>query len=148
MTMRLPKIVLSALGGTALLVPEAAIAEDTPPAIAAVVTHALPAPRLATIFELKLKLPQGRGLARMLLDAGVTREDAGEAARLAAGHLGDKAGGCDAKVEISRSAGASGLRLERLVLSTSDGQTVIERRNGQLALNPAAVAPMRAAALI
>jgi hypothetical protein len=109
------------------------------PAIAASLLNAIPgaaapAPKLAAVFELKLRLPEGRGLARLLLDAGVGREDAAAAARLAAGHLGDGLGGCEAKVAISRpvQGGAGDLQLERLVLMSRSGQVIIERRGGEL----------------
>ncbi len=135
-------VIAAALCGT---VAAAASAEPAPTALPAVVTHAAPAPRLATVFELKLRLPQGRGLARLLLDAGVASEDAAEAARIAAGHC-DPVGGCDAKVAISRQLD-SNLRVERVVLVSASGQTVIERRDGRLALNPASVDATRAAEL-
>jgi hypothetical protein len=86
------------------------------------------------MFELKLRLPEGRGLARLLLQAGVDRDDAAAAARLAAGHLGDDLGGCEAKVTISRSVEGGGLRLERVMLLTEAAQTIIERRQGELML--------------
>jgi hypothetical protein len=140
---RLPIILAAALCGTAAA---AASAEQAPPAVPAVVTSAVPAPRLATVFELKLRLPQGRGLARLLLDAGVASDDAGQAAKLAAGRC-DPIGACDAKVAMSRQLG-SGLRVERIVLMSASGQTVIERRDGRLAPNPAAVTSTKAAALI
>ena len=35
-----------------------------------------PAPKLAVQFELKLRLPEGRGLARLLINAGVKSDDA------------------------------------------------------------------------
>jgi hypothetical protein len=129
------------------LAPSAALAEKLPGAEPTVVTRAVPAPRLATVFELKLRLPEGRGLARLLLDAGVASDDAAEAARLAAGHLGDGSGGSSAKVEISRPLDATGLRLERLILSSADGTTIIERRGDTLALTSTA-AHAKAAALI
>ena len=88
----------------------------------------------AVLFALKLKLPEGRGLARQLLDAGVNQDDAAAAARLAAGHLGDGLGGCDAKVELSQGFDGKGLRLERVELSTSASRTTIERRQGELAI--------------
>ena len=104
------------------------------------------------MFELKLRLPEGRGLARLLLDAGVASDDAAQAARLAAGHLGGGtgpwAGGCDAKVEVSRTVDTSGLRLERLALSSADGQTLIERRGGQLTLTTTAAHAAAGSALI
>lgn len=121
-------------------------AEQTPAPITAIATRAVPAPSLAAVFELKLQLPQGQGLARLLLDVGVTGNDAAEAAKLAAGRCTDA--GCAAKVAISRNVDGSGLRIERLVLIEASGQTVIERRNDRLALNPAAVATTKAAALI
>jgi len=139
----LPALVAATLIGTSAA---EAPAEPAPRAIPAVVTHAVPVPQLATVFELKLRLPQGRGLARLLLDAGVASDDAAEAAKLAAGNC-DPIGGCDAKVAVSRQLG-SGLRVERIVLLSASGQTVIERRDGRLALNPAAVATTRSAALI
>ena len=147
--MRRPTTFLAAaVCATAAIAPGSALAEEAPPSLRAVVTHVLPAPRLATVFELKLQLPQGRGLARLLLDAGVASDDAAEAARLAAGHLGDGSGGCVAKVEISRPLDAQGLKIERLVLSSAEGQTIIERRGGQLALTTSAARVSAAAALI
>ena len=86
------------------------------------------------MFELELRLPEGRGLARLLLQAGVDCYDAAAAARLAAGHLGDEIGGCEAKVTISRSLEGGGLRLERVMLLTQAAQTIIERRQAQLML--------------
>ena len=83
-------------------------------------------------FQLRLRLPEGRGLARLLLDAGVSRDDAGAAARLAAGHLGAGAGGCTALVSIERSAGTTGFSLVRVQLVTDATQTVIERRGRDL----------------
>ena len=44
--------------------------------------------------------------------------------------------------------GLSSLAVERVVLMGAAGQTVIERRDGRLALNPAAVDAKKAAALI
>lgn len=93
-----------------------------------------PTPELAVQLELKIRLPEGRGLARLLLDSGVTQADAAAAARLAAGHLGDGANGCSARIAVSRLAGSAGFRLERVTLYTDAAQTVIERREGELAI--------------
>ena len=92
-----------------------------------------PVAKLAVEYQLKLTLPQGRGLARLLLDAGVDRDDAAAAARLAAGHLGGGLGGCDIEVAITKAADGSS-RLLRATLMTSAGQTVIERRGAELAI--------------
>jgi len=124
----------------------AATAETQPAPLPAVVTTALPVPRLATVFEIKARLAEGHGLSRMLLETGVSKEDAAEAARLAAGHC-DDIGGCSASFSVSRQVDA-GLQLERVVLVSAAGQTVIERRHGRLALNPAAVDAKKTAALI
>ena len=121
-------------------------AETQPAPMPAVVTTTLPAPRLATVFEIKARLADGLGLSRMLLESGVAKDDAAEAVRLASGHCGGL-GGCNAVVSVSRQLD-TGLRVERVVLVGSDGQTVIERRDGRLALNPAAVDAKKAAALI
>src|SRR5437868_1534019 len=107
------------------------------PVLPAIVTGASPTPRQATIFEIKFRLPEGQGIAALLVDAGIGSADATEAAKLAAGRC-TGLGGCAATVAISRQL-ASGLRVERLVLVGQSGQTVIERRNGRLALNPDAV---------
>ncbi len=136
-------ILVASLAGIA---PGAALADESPAPIAAVVKHAVPAPKLATMFVLNLSLPHGQGLARLLLDAGVATGDAADAERLAAGHCGGL-GGCAAKVEISRRIDGGDVRIERLVLAGPTGRTVIERRNGRLTLNPAAVDTARAAAL-
>jgi hypothetical protein len=95
---------------------------------------------LAVQFELKIRLQDGRGLARSLLDLGVQSNDAAVAARLGAGHMGDGAGGCEATVSLSRAAAASGYRLVRIRLSTQSGETVIERRSGELAIASQAAA--------
>lgn len=92
------------------------------------------APEQAAVFDLKLQLPEGRGLARLLLDQGVNQDDAALAARLAAGHLGDRQGGCTVTVSISRDFNGAGLRLQRLDLATAAGRTVVERRNGELSI--------------
>ena len=106
------------------------------------------APEQAAVFDLKLQLPEGRGLARLLLDQGVDQDDAALAARLAAGHLGDRQGGCTATVSISRDFSGSGLRLQRLVLATAAGQTVVERRNGELSITSATADAATASHLI
>ena len=90
--------------------------------------------KLAVQYDLKLRLPEGRGLARLLLDAGVDRDDAAAAARLAAGHMGDGAGGCDVQVSITKGAGAGGFKLVRATLMTNATRTVIERRGAELTI--------------
>ena len=97
-------------------------------------TGAAPAMRLAVQYELKLNLPEGGGLARVLVDAGIRQDDAVTAARLAAGHLGENTGGGQAKVSVSRSSRGEGFQLERVTLFTRADQTVIERRRGELAV--------------
>jgi hypothetical protein len=104
------------------------------PFLIAPASSAAPAPELAALYELKLRLAEGRGLARLLLDAGVNRDDAAAAARLAAGNLGDALGGCTAKVEISRAVEGGGFKLERVTLLTQAGATIIERRQGKLTI--------------
>jgi hypothetical protein len=115
-----------------LLIPGTARAGETARFLNAPATSAKPATKLALQYELKLSLPEGRGLARLLLDAGVDRDDAAAAARLAAGHLGDGSGGCEVKVFITKST--EGFRLVRALLMTDAAQTVIERRGAELAI--------------
>jgi hypothetical protein len=109
-----------------------ALAGGTAQFLTAPVTAAAPPMRLAVQYELKLNLPEGRGLARMLADAGVRQDDAAAAARLAAGHLGEDVGGCQAKVSVSQSSDGRGFAVERVTLFTNADQTVIERRRGAL----------------
>lgn len=90
-------------------------------------------PRAAAIYNLKLHLANGRGLVQSLLDTGVMTDDAQLAGRLAASALKDKAS-CAVTVSLSRTVEADGFRLERVVLVTAASQTVLERRNGQLAV--------------
>jgi hypothetical protein len=120
----------------ALVVPLAqpVLAAETAQFLNAPVRAGAPPARLAVQYEMKLRLPEGRGLARLLLDAGVEQNDAAAAARIAAGHLGEDLGGCQAKVSVSRSSDGNGYRLERVTLFTQEGQTVIERRRGELAI--------------
>lgn len=91
-------------------------------------------PSSVVLYALKLRLPHGEGLARMLIQAGVDQSDAAIVAKLAAGHLGVDAGGCDAKVEMSNALSGAGYRLSRVVLLTSKSETTIERRDGQLTI--------------
>lgn len=92
-----------------------------------------PTPKFAGQFQLALQLPEGKGLARALLDAGVTKEDAAAAARLAAGHLGAGDGGCHARISIERGA-AGGFSLMRVQLTTAAREAVIERRGSELTI--------------
>ena len=89
-------------------------------------------PNFAVQVELKLRLPQGKGLARQLLDAGVDQADAAAAARLAAGHLGDATDGCDVTVSMSRDMQSEGFALRRLLIVARSYQTVSERGDGEL----------------
>jgi hypothetical protein len=123
---------LRAFGAAALIVPAAAHAGEAAQFLRAPATAAAPAVKVAVQYHLKLSLPQGRGLARLLLDAGVDRDDAAAAARVAAGHLGDGSGGCDVEVSITRAAGSGEFKLVRATLMTSNGRTVIERRGAEL----------------
>jgi len=125
---------LSALGAAALLASSVAHAGESARFLNAPANAAAPAVKLAVQYDLKLRLPEGRGLARMLLDAGVDREDAASAARLAAGHLGDGSGGCDVQVSITRAAGAGNFKLVRATLMTNASRTVIERRGAELTI--------------
>lgn len=130
----LARLPASALAITLLLAPDAGSAQSLAPLIHAPSAKLPSKPKLAVLFALKLRLPEGRGLARLLLDAGVNRDDAASAARLAAGHLGDGEGGCDAKAEVSQAMDGSGFRLERVELQTEAGRTTIERRDGELTI--------------
>ena len=109
-------------------------AADLAPLLVAPAVKMPPQTKTAVLYALKLRLPEGRGLARLLMQAGVDRTDAAAVAKLAAGHLGDGSGGCDANVEISQDAAAGGFRLERVELLTQAGQTTIERRHGELTI--------------
>ena len=122
------------LSAAALLLSSAAYGGERAQFLNAPVTATAPAPKLAVQYELKLRLPEGRGLAKLLLDAGVDRDDAAAAARLAAGHMGDGLGGCDVQVSVSRAASGTGFRLVRATLMTAASQTVIERRGAELTI--------------
>jgi hypothetical protein len=118
----------------ALLAPVTAYAGETAQFLNAPATAAAPAVKLAVEYELTLHLPEGRGLARLLLDSGVDKNDAAAAARLAAGHMGNGTGGCDVQVFISKAADGGAARLVRAMLMTAAGQTVIERRGADFAI--------------
>jgi hypothetical protein len=124
---------LIACAATALPV-RPANAADLPIIRAMPETKVSPPTKVAVLFAFTVHLPEGRGLARALLDLGVDRDDAAAAAKIAAGHLGDGDGGCDAKIEISRVISASGYKLERVSLVTQASQSTIERRSGELTL--------------
>jgi hypothetical protein len=125
---------LTALAAAALVAPATAQAGERARFLHAPAAAKVPAARLAVQYDLRFRLPQGQGLARLLLDAGVDRDDAAAAARLAAGHMGDGLGGCDAEVSIAKAADGSGLRLVRATLMTAAGQTVIERHGADLTI--------------
>ena len=112
------------------------------PSYAAETAHFLNAPAtsaeapagLAVQYQLALQLPEGHGLARLLLDAGVEGDDAAAAARLAAGHMGAGGSGCAVKIFISKSGDGNGAKLVRATLMSAKGQTVIERRGAALVI--------------
>lgn len=128
------KALACAVAGSAVFLPATAFAGETAHFLNAPARSGAQAPRLAVQYELKLRLPEGRGLARLLLDAGVDQGDAAEAAKLAAGHLGSGAGGCDVQVSISRNLGSSAFSLVRATLSTAADRTVIERHGSELTI--------------
>jgi hypothetical protein len=128
------RIHASALAIGILLMPDVAGAAETAKFLNAPASAVAPAAKLAVQFELQIRLPQGKGLARQLLDAGVDQDDAAAAARLAAGHLGDESSGCFAKVSITRDSANDASRLVRVMLTTEVDQTVIERRGNELAV--------------
>lgn len=118
------------------LVAAPATAAEAPPFVRAPTVSTDSPLILAAMFHTTIQLPEGRGIAKALMELGVTAGDAAEAARLAASHLGEGQGGCTAKIEISRADnGQESLR--RLVLSTAGDQTIIERRGEKLSLVPA-----------
>lgn len=92
-----------------------------------------PAAKAAAQFQLKVSLREGRGLARALLDLGVRQDDAAAAAKVAAGHLGAEAGGCEALVSIERNP-TGDYSLMRVQLATDTRRAVIEWRGTELVL--------------
>ena len=116
----------------ALALPTSAVAEGQPAPLNAIARPGMAVPRLGAQFQLHLQLADGR-LARALLDVGVRQEDAAAAAKLAVGHLGAGAGGCEANVSIERNAGGD-YRLMRVQLVTQERRAVIEWRGAGLAL--------------
>jgi hypothetical protein len=130
--LRLGAIAVAAIA--AALASGTAQAGELPLFLNAPAPSSAPAAKSAVQYELKLHLPQGRGLARLLIDAGVDRDEAASAARLAAGHLGDGAGGCYATISIAGGLNGSGFRLMRMTLLTEASQTVIERRGADLSI--------------
>lgn len=121
--------------------PQIANASEVPRTAIAPAKSAMPL-QLAVQFELKIRLPEGQGLARSLLDIGIDGNDASLAARLAAGHMGAGAGGCEVRISISKAAQGNGFHIERLMLLTRIAQTVIERRVGELTIASEAPAPV------
>lgn len=110
------------------------IAAENPMFLNAPAVAGSPLPKLAAQFQLKLNLPEGKGLARLLIDAGVNQVDAAAAAKLAAGHLGAGAGGCQARVSVEQSADGI-FSVVRVQLVTDAHETVIERRGAELMIS-------------
>jgi hypothetical protein len=130
----IPKFCVLAVTAALLSAAGPAQAGETAKFLNAPATATAPALKLAVQFDLQLQLPEGRGLAQLLMNAGVDQNDAAAAARLAAGHLGDGTGGCFAKVSIARDSASGAYSLVRVMLMTERDQTVIERRGGELAI--------------
>lgn len=116
----------------AFAVPQAAQAEEAPPFVRAPATTTPPAVTLAVSYELKFRLPEGTTLAELLMQAGVDADVSTAAGRLAAGH---DAGGGFVRVSITKPLGSRDYRLQRLTLMTDSSQTVMERRDGALAIS-------------
>jgi len=112
--------------------PTAAAAEKHADVLSAIARPGMGAPKFAGQFQLRLQLADGR-LARALLDVGVKQEDAAAAAKLAAGHLGMDAGGCQALVSIERNPDGA-YSLMRVQLTTDSRRAVIEWRGSELVL--------------
>jgi len=121
-------VIVASFASTSAVAAEHAVFLNAP------ASSATPSARFAAQFELRLRLPQGQGIARQLIDAGVSQDDAAAAAKLAAGHMGAGSGGCTAKVSIEQTSGAKGFSLIRVQLTTASSQTVIERRGGALTI--------------
>lgn len=118
------------LAMSALALPGTAAAEDRANVLSAIAKPGMGAPKFAGQFQLRLQLADGR-LARALLDVGVKEEDAAAAAKLAAGHLGMGAGGCQALVSIERNPNGA-YSLMRVQLTTDSRRAVIEWRGSEL----------------
>jgi hypothetical protein len=134
MMLRATAVWTAVAAASSLMLPGAAGAAEHAIFLNAPAVAGPPVPKLAVQFGLKLHLPEGKGLARLLIDAGVNQDDAAAAAKLAAGHLGAGAGGCEATVSIERSADGGSFSLVRVQLSTDARQAVIERRGAELTL--------------
>ena len=120
------------LAVSALALPSMAAAEEHANVLSAIAKPGMGAPRFAGQFQLRLQLADGR-LARALLDVGVKQEDAAAAAKLAAGHLGMGAGGCQAFVSIERNPDGV-YSMMRVQLTTESRRAVIEWRGSELVL--------------
>lgn len=135
------------LGATAVwsVYAQQSLAADAPSVSAIAKLGVVSRPHNALAYALKLQLPEGKGLARALIQIGVNQSDAAAAAKLAAGRLGESSGGCEARVELVPAVDGSGLTLERASLVTRLSRTVIERRGSELAIasEQAANAPPR-----
>ena len=115
-----------------LACPCATAAEEHANVLSAIAQPGMGTPKFAGQFQLRLQLGDGR-LARALLDVGVKQEDAAAAAKLAAGHLGMGAGGCQALVSIERNPGGT-YSLMRVQLTTDSRRAIIEWRGSELVL--------------
>ena len=115
-----------------LACPSAGAAEEQANVLSAIATPGIGAPKFAGQFQLRLQLADGR-LARALLDVGVKQEDAAAATKLAAGHLGTGAGGCQALISIERNPDGA-YSLMRVQLTTDSRRAVIEWRGSELVI--------------
>lgn len=110
-----------------------ALAAEGPPLVTAPATSQAPTVSLALSYELKFWLAPSTTLAELLLQSNITAEDATAADKLAAGHESISRG-CFVRVAVTKPLGSTDYRLQRLTLITDDGQTVMERRNGAIAI--------------
>jgi hypothetical protein len=93
-----------------------------------------PSITLAVTYEMELQLPEGRGLARQLIDSGIDQNDAAAAAKLGSSYMAQGKGSCSAKVAATRLPGVDTLRLTRVTLYTASKIVVMERRDGKLSV--------------
>ena len=139
---------LGAIVALTASVPAEARGRDLPPFLNAPAREETPKLTMAVVLEMKLHVTDSSALTALLVQAGVTVEDADAAAQLASKDTQLAKGPCDLKIAVSKHFASPEFRLERMTVWTASRQTVIERRGGELAITAGAGGPRKSPPII
>jgi hypothetical protein len=121
---------------------------EVPPFLDAPAHGETPKVTMAVVLEMKLHVTDSSALTALLVQAGLSAEDADAAAQLASKDTQLAKGPCDLKIAVSKQFASAEFRLERMTVWTATRQTVIERRGSELAITAGAGGPRKSPPII